>query len=99
MSLPNYLNPESPQKKGRKQEKKATQTINSGAVWFSPRDILVKETDETYLVDSKLVVDQHSFQLKLSDIEKFHQQAGVKTPVYLIYIGKYLIKAVIQRIK
>jgi len=97
--LPNYLNLDSPQKKGRKQEKKACQTINSGTVWFDKGDLKVTETDEDYLVDVKTVVTQKSFKVNLEDVKKIHRQAGVKTPVLLIYIGDYVIKGVIQRIK
>jgi hypothetical protein len=95
--IPKYLTEESNAKKGRKQEKKATQQINSGTLYFSPRDLVVKETDEDYLVDTKLVVTQKSITLKLDDVEKFHRQAKLKTPVYLIYLGNFIIKAVIQR--
>lgn len=99
MSLPKYLNPDSPSKQGRKQEKKATQQINSGAVWFSPADLKVKETTEEYLVDVKKVVTQKSYSLNLKEVEKLHKQAGLKTPVFLIYIGDYVVKAVIQKLK
>lgn len=98
MGLPRYLDPESPQKQGRKQEKKATQNINSGAVWFDPGDLKVKESTENYLVDVKKVVLQKSFAINLSDIEKLHKQAKLKTPVLLIYMGDYVIKGIIQRI-
>jgi len=99
MKIPNYLNPESPQKKGRKQEKKATQSINSGILWFDKADLKVVETDENYLVDVKTVVTQKSFKVNLEDVAKLHKQAGIKTPVLLIYIGDYVIKGVIQRLK
>ena len=99
MGLPGYLKPDSPQKKGRKQEEKARRTINSGAVWFDPADLEVTEGNEKYLVDVKKVVTQQSFKLNLKDIEKLHRQAVLKTPVYLIYIGDYVVKAVVQRIK
>jgi len=97
MGIPSYLNPDSPQKKGRRREKKATQTINSGTLHFDPRDIKVTETDENYLVDTKDVSLQKSFKLNLDDIEKFYKQSKTKTPVYLIYIGDYVVKAIIQR--
>ena len=97
MNLPKYLNPDSPQKKGRKQEKKACQTINSGTLWFDKGDLKVNETDEKYLVDVKTVVTQKSFKINLEDVEKLHKQAGLKTPVLLIYIGDYIIKSFIQR--
>lgn len=99
MTIPNYLIPDSPQKKGRKQEKIATQQINSGAVWFSPGDLKVNETTEEYLIDVKKVVLQKSYQINLKDVEKLHNQAKTKTPVLLIYIGDYVIKGIIQRLK
>ena len=98
MPIPKYLLPDSPQKQGRKQEKKATQTINSGNVWFDPRDLIVNEDNENYLVDVKTVVIQKSYKFLLKDIEKLYKQAGLKTPVFLIYIGDYVIKAIVQRI-
>ena len=99
MPIPNYLKPDSPQKQGRKQEKKATQNINSGAVWFDPADLNVVETTEKYLVDVKKVVLQKSYTLNLEEIEKLHKQAKLKTPIFLIYIGNYVVKAVVQRVK
>jgi hypothetical protein len=97
MPIPSYLNPDSPSKKGRKQEKIAKQTINSGTLYFDPRDLKVETSDENYLVDVKLAVIQKQITLKLEDIEKFHKQAKLKTPVYLLYIGDFVIKAIIQR--
>lgn len=99
MTIPRYLNPESPQKQGRKQEKKAVQNINSGTVWFDKGDLKVNETDENYLVDVKKVVLQKSYTLTLEDVKKIHKQAGIKTPVILIYMGNYVIKGIVQRIK
>ena len=93
---PNYLNETPHQQKGRDREKKARNSINSGAVWFDPRDLQVKETDENYLVDVKDVSKQKGFRFSLADIDTFYKQAGTKTPIYLVYIGKYLIKASIQ---
>lgn len=97
MSLPKYLNPDSPAKKGRKQEKIATQTINSGTLHFDPRDLKVNTTDEDYLVDVKLACTQKQVTIKLDDVEKFHRQAKLKTPVYLLYLGDFVIKCIIQR--
>jgi len=97
VGIPKYLIPDSPQKKGRKQEKKAMQTINSGGVWFDPADLNVTEATEKYLVDVKKVVTQKGYILFLKDIEKLHRQAGIKTPVFLIYIGDYVVKAIVQR--
>lgn len=95
---PNYLNPDSPQKKGFKQESKAQKTIASGRLYFDPADLNVKENTENYLVDVKKVVTQKSYQLKLDDIEKLYSQAKTKTPVFLIYIGNYVVKAVVQHV-
>jgi hypothetical protein len=98
MNLPKYLTPDSPQKKGRKQEKKACQTINSGALYFDPRDLFVTTSNEDYLVDTKKITLQKSFQFSLKDIEKFYKQSGKKTPAYLIYIGDYVVKCIIQKL-
>jgi len=97
--IPKYLKPENPQRLGRKQEKKATQTIDSGRIWFDPADLKVKESNENYLIDVKTVVKQKSFTIKLKDVEKLHKQAGIKTPVLLIYLGNFVIKGIIQRLK
>ena len=99
MTIPKYLRPDSPQKIGRKKEKKATQTINSGAIWFDKGDVQVKGTDENYHVDVKTVVTQKSYKVLLKDVEKIHREAGIKTPVILIYMGPYVIKSIIQRVK
>ena len=96
--LPNYMKEDSPQKQGRKQEKKATQHINSGAVWFDLGDLTVMETNENYHVDTKKVVLQKGFNLSLKDVDKLYNEAGSKTPMFLIYIGDYLVKAVVQKI-
>jgi len=97
--LPNYLKPDSPQKQGRTQEKKAKQHINSGAVWFDPGDLTVTEGNLNYFVDVKKVVSQKSYKINLEDVEKIHSQAGTKIPMLMVYIGDYVIKGSIQRIK
>jgi len=99
MGLPGYLNPDSPQKQGRNQEKIAKQTIDSGRVWFDPADLQATEANEDYLIDVKKVVTQKTFQLNIKDIEKLHKQALTKTPMFLIFIGDYVVKAAVQRIK
>ena len=93
----NYLNEESPSKQGRQQEKKARLHINSGAVWFDKNDLTVVEANETYEVDVKKVVKQKSFTFSLEKLDSFYKNSVPKTPIYLIYIGDYVIKAVIQR--
>ena len=95
---PNYLSSDSPQKKGFKQEKKARQTISSGRMYFDPADLNVTESTEDYLIDVKKVVLQKSYQLKLEDVEKLYSQAKTKTPVFLIYIGDYVVKAIVQHV-
>lgn len=94
---PNYFNEKSDSKRGIEREDKACKQINSGRVWFSPRDLTVTGTDEEYLVDVKDVKKQKSYRLSLKDVERFFNQAIPKTPVYLIYMGDYIIKASIQR--
>ena len=98
MTIPNYLNPKSPQKQGRMQEKKAAQTINSGSLWFSKGDLTVKETDEEYLIDVKKVVLQKGYTISLKEVDKLYKQSGKKTPVLLVYLGPYVIKGIIQRV-
>lgn len=95
--IPRYLQEVSHQKKGRLQEKKAALSINSGSVWFSKGDLTVKESDEIYHVDIKTVVKQKSFKLSLKDIDKIWNDAGVKTPVIMIYINDYIVKCIVQK--
>ena len=98
--LPSYLTEETPQKKGRKQEKIARQTINSGgSCFFDKADLEVKGSDDNYRVDVKKVVLQKSYTLSLKDVEKFYRESSPQTPVYLIYIGDYCIKAIVERVK
>ena len=94
---PKYLDDTSPQKKGRLREKKACQTINSGATFIEKGDLIVTETDEDYCVDTKDVSVQKVFQLSLKNIDKFYKQAIPKTPVIMIFMGDYIIRALIQK--
>ena len=98
--LPSYLTKksDSPQKQGRKQEKIARQTVNSGAVFFDKGDLEIKDSNDEYRVDVKKVILQKSFQFTLKDIDKFNKQSSPQTPVYMIYIGDYVIKAIVERI-
>jgi hypothetical protein len=95
----NYLKEDSPQKKGRKQEKIARQTINSGTFFFDKGDLEVKDSDDQYRVDTKKVVLQKSYTLSLKEIEKFYHESSPQTPVYLIYIGDFCLKAIVERVK
>ena len=95
----NYFTERSPQKKGRQQEKIARQTINSGTIFFDKGDLEVKDSNDSYRVDTKKVVLQKSYTLSLKDIEKFYRESSPQTPVYLIYIGDYCIKAIVERVK
>ena len=97
--FPNYLIEKSPQVKGRKQEKIARQTINSGSTFIDKADLEVKDNDDSYRVDVKKVVLQKSYTLSLKDVEKFYRESSPQTPVYLIYIGDYCIKAIVERVK
>lgn len=98
MAILKYLFNDSPQKQGRKHERKVRQTIASGATWFDKGDLEVKESNETYLVDTKKVVTQKTYKLSLKEIDKFYKDAGSKIPVYMIYIGDYCLKCIIQRV-
>jgi hypothetical protein len=95
----NYLTTSSPQKQGRDQERKVRQTIASGAVWFDKGDLAVEESDESYVIDSKKVVTQKTYTFSLKEIDKFYKQVGgKKTPVYMVYIGDYCLKCLVQRV-
>jgi hypothetical protein len=98
MTLPKYLTkPEdSPQKKGMKREITATRTIASGR-FFEKGDIKVKTSDDEYVVDTKEVVTQKSYTISLRSVDKLYKQVAPKTPVLMIYIGPYLVKAIIER--
>lgn len=97
--FPSYLTEKSPQVKGRKQEKIARQTLNSGAGWFDKADLEVRDDSDEYRVDVKKVVLQKSYTLSLKDVEKFYRESSPQTPVYMIYLGDYCIKAIVERIK
>lgn len=97
--IPKYLKTESLSKQGRNQETIARKHINSGAVWFDQYDLTVTNVDENYLIDVKKVITQKSFNISLKHIDKLYKVAIPKTPMLLIYLGNYVIKAIIQRIK
>lgn len=95
--VPDYLKEESSTKQGNKQEEIARKHINSGRVWFDENDLTVKGTNEDYEVDVKKVIKQKGYRLSLEEIDKFFKRSIPKTPIYLIYIGDYVVKASIQR--
>lgn len=97
--IPKYLNKsDTPQVKGRKQEKIARQTVNSGAVFFDKADLEVKDSNDEYRVDVKKVTLQKSFNLSLKAIDKFYKESSPQTPVFMIYIGDYIVKAIVERV-
>lgn len=98
--LPNYLNnSKSHSEKGREQEDKARKHINSGAVWFDQYDLDAKGSDgkEIFLIDVKRA--PKTITLSKNKVEKLFRQSALehKTPAYLIYIGDYVLKCVIER--
>lgn len=98
MSLPKYMQKsDSPQVKGRKQEKIARNTINSGATWFDKGDIEVKDSNDQYRVDTKKVTLQKGYTISLKAVDKFYKESCPQTPVLMIYLGGYIIKAIIQK--
>ena len=88
----NYLKKETPQKRGRLQEEKARKHINSGAVWFDKGDLDYKD----FNIDVKLT-DKKQYTFKIKDIEKHYKDSIPKTPVFLVYLGNYVLKTFIQR--
>ena len=94
---PKYLIEESHQMKGRRQEKKAALSINSGSIWIDKGDLEVKDGNEKYHVDVKTVLKQKSYKLSLTEIDNIWNDAGTKTPVFLVYIGDYVIKCIVQK--
>ena len=100
MSLPKYLNKEdSPQKQGRKQEKRARQHINSGAVWFDQFDLDQLSDKGNFLIDVKKAVKQKQVAISEVKVKKLFTRAmdENKTPAYLIYLGDYIIKAIVEK--
>ena len=97
--LPKYLTKteDTPQVKGKKYEKIARNTINSGAVFFDKSDIEVKDSNDQYRVDTKLVTTQKGYTFSLKHIDKFYRESMPQTPVYLIDIGDYRVKCIIER--
>jgi len=94
--LPKYLrNKKSISKQGRDQEEKARKHINSGAVWYQPMDL---DTDEC-LIDVKKVIKQKQITLSKNKIKELFNAAMTehKIPCYLIYIGDYVLKVVVER--
>ena len=94
----NYLtDSSSPQSKGRKQEKIARQTINSGTVFFDKADLEVKDSNDEYRVDVKYT-ENKSYSFKIKDLDKFYSEASPQTPVYIIYLGKYRVKCIVEKV-
>ena len=96
--LPKYLtkSEDTAQVKGRKYEKIARNTINSGAVFFDKGDLEVKDGNDQYRVDTKLVTEQKGYTFSLKHIDKFYKESMPQTPVYIIKIGKYRIKCIVE---
>ena len=92
--LPKYLQKQSPQKKGRKQEKKARKHINSGAVWFDKYDLSTKE----FLIDVKRT-EKESIKLSLQKLRELYDESvnQGKTGAMLIYIGDLLLQLTIKK--
>lgn len=94
--LPKYLREKkSVSKEGRDQEEIARKHINSGAVWFDSFDLSTKDL----LIDVKKVITQKQITFHIDKIKKLFDKAidEKKTPVYLTYIGDYVLKIIIER--
>lgn len=99
MSIPKYLRKkeDSPSKKGRDQEEKARKHINSGAVFFDKYDLTAEQKDDIILIDVKR--SEKTIRLSAEKTEQLHREAMIqhKTPAYLIYLGDYVLKCIIER--
>lgn len=97
MKKVNYLADSTPQVKGRKQEKIARQTINSGTFFFDKADLEVKDSNDQYRVDVKYT-ERKSYSFTIKGLDKFYAEASPQTPVYIVYIGKYKIKCLVEKV-
>jgi hypothetical protein len=100
MPLPGFFTKkeDSPQLKGRKFEKIARNTINSGSGFMDKADLEVKDSLDGYRVDTKLVTERKNYTFSLKHIDKFYKECAPQTPVYLIRIGQYELKCIIRRV-
>ena len=87
-----YLKEKSASKKGRDQEDVARKHINSGAVYFDKGDLDFKDLN----IDVKNT-DKKQYIFKIKDIKKHYLDSIPKTPVFLVYIGDYVLKTYVQR--
>lgn len=97
MKTVNYLTEKTPQKKGRDQEKIARQTINSDTFFIDKADLEVKDSNDQYRVDVKYT-EKKSFSFSEEKVDKFYKESSPQTPVYLVYLGKYRLKCIVERV-
>jgi hypothetical protein len=85
--IPKYLRSSSKRKKGQKGERKAKETINSGALWFDKGDL--KTAD--YLIEVK-ETSKKGYRLTTKLLEKVVSEAytAKKKPLVMIVFPKYV---------
>lgn len=92
--IPKYLKPENSKQIGKKGEKKARQTIASGALWFDKGDWEI----DRYLIEVK-TTKKKSFRVLYKTLEKIFNEAHSigKEPALIIQIKDLIFKGIVVK--